>query len=111
VLDGKRTHHLHVLRSGSPEIDDYRLFRDVLRSDRALATEYERLKLALAAEYTADRTRYVIETASWVGCRCLSAEASESARTAAATLAANRSPPSVPSPPGYRLTGSQPPGR
>jgi GrpB-like predicted nucleotidyltransferase (UPF0157 family) len=66
VLDGDRTHHLHVLRSGSPEIDDYRLFRDALRNDPALAQEYERLKLALAAEYAADRTRYVTEKANWV---------------------------------------------
>jgi GrpB-like predicted nucleotidyltransferase (UPF0157 family) len=59
-------YHLHVLRSGSPEIDDYLLFRDALRSDPALAQEYERLKLALAAEYAADRTRYVTEKANWV---------------------------------------------
>ena len=67
VLDGKRTRHLHVLRSGSPEIDGYRLFRDALRNDPALAEEYERLKLALAAECATDRTRYVTEKASWVG--------------------------------------------
>lgn len=67
VLDGRRTHHLHVLRSGSPEIDDYRLFRDALRNDPALAGEYERMKLALAAEYATDRVRYVTEKANWVG--------------------------------------------
>jgi GrpB-like predicted nucleotidyltransferase (UPF0157 family) len=66
MRDGRRTHHLHVLAVGSPEIDDYRLFRDALRTDPVLALEYERLKLALAAEYAADRTRYVIEKANWV---------------------------------------------
>jgi GrpB-like predicted nucleotidyltransferase (UPF0157 family) len=66
VLDGKRTHHLHVLRSGSPEIDGYHLFRDALRSDPALAAEYEQRKLALAAEYAADRVQYVTEKANWV---------------------------------------------
>jgi len=66
VRDGRRTHHLHVLAAGSAEIDDYRLFRDALRTDVLLALEYERLKLALAAEYPADRTRYVIEKANWV---------------------------------------------
>lgn len=29
VRDGRRTHHLHVLAAGSPEIDDYRLFREI----------------------------------------------------------------------------------
>jgi len=66
VVDGKRTHHLHVLRSGSPEIDDYRLFRDYLRADPTLATEYERLKIALARRHGDDRMRYVTEKAIWV---------------------------------------------
>jgi GrpB-like predicted nucleotidyltransferase (UPF0157 family) len=64
--NGKRTHHLHVLRSDSPEIDDYRLFRDTLRNNPALAEEYERLKLVLAAKYATDRERYVIEKSNWV---------------------------------------------
>jgi GrpB-like predicted nucleotidyltransferase (UPF0157 family) len=66
VSDGSRTHHLHVLRSGSPEIDDYRLFRDALRDSPALAQEYERQKVVLAAQYAADRNRYVTEKAGWV---------------------------------------------
>jgi GrpB-like predicted nucleotidyltransferase (UPF0157 family) len=66
VRDGRRTHHLHVLAAGSPEIDEYRLFRDALCSDPGLALEYERVKLALAAKYAADRTKYVIEKAKWV---------------------------------------------
>jgi GrpB-like predicted nucleotidyltransferase (UPF0157 family) len=67
VSNGKRTHHLHVLRSGSPEIDDYCLFRDALRTNPALAQDYERLKLVLAALHAADRHRYVTEKAKWVG--------------------------------------------
>ena len=66
VQDGRRTHHLHVLAAGSPEIDEYRLFRDALRTDPDLALQYERVKLALAAKYAADRTKYVIEKAKWV---------------------------------------------
>lgn len=66
VVDGKRTHHLHVLRSDSPEIDDYRLFRDELRVDPDLAAEYEQLKITLAREHAADRMRYVTEKAEWV---------------------------------------------
>jgi GrpB-like predicted nucleotidyltransferase (UPF0157 family) len=49
VLNGSRTHHLHMLLSGSPEIDECRLCREALRNDPALASEYERLKLALVA--------------------------------------------------------------
>lgn len=67
VVDGKRTHHLHVLRSGSPEIDDYRLFRDALRVDRDLASRYEKLKIELALKHAQDRMRYVTEKADWVG--------------------------------------------
>jgi GrpB-like predicted nucleotidyltransferase (UPF0157 family) len=66
MRDGSRTHHLHVVAAGSPEIDDYRLFRDALRTEPVLALEYQRLKFALAAEYSADRSRYVIEKANWV---------------------------------------------
>ena len=72
VADGKRTHHLHVLRAGSPEIDDYRLFRDSLRKDPELAAEYARVKTALAAEHAGDRMRYVTEKSDWVESRMTS---------------------------------------
>lgn len=66
VEGGKRTHHLHVLVDGSPEIEEYRRFRDALRGDPALAIEYEDLKLALAAEHGSDRIRYVEAKSRWV---------------------------------------------
>lgn len=66
VIGGKRTHHLHVLRAGSAEIDDYRLFREALRTNPALADRYERLKVALAARWADDRMRYVTEKEAWV---------------------------------------------
>lgn len=66
VKDGKRTHHLHVLPLGSPEIDEYRRFRDALRRDPSFAREYESLKLELAARYVADRMRYVEAKSDWV---------------------------------------------
>jgi GrpB-like predicted nucleotidyltransferase (UPF0157 family) len=69
VVAGRRTHHLHVLTSGSPEIDDYRLFRDALRNDRALARDYEQVKLALAARHATDRPGYVANKARWVDAR------------------------------------------
>jgi len=42
------------------------LWEEALRSDPGLARQYERVKLALAAKYAADRTRYVTEKAKWV---------------------------------------------
>lgn len=66
VVNGKRTHHVHVLRAGSPEIEEYRRFRDALRSDAALRNEYEMIKTALAARHSDDRMRYVTEKAEWV---------------------------------------------
>jgi GrpB-like predicted nucleotidyltransferase (UPF0157 family) len=53
-----RTHHLHLTE---PESDLWRerlAFRDALRSDPALAAEYEALKLRLAEETRADVTAY-----------------------------------------------------
>ncbi len=67
VVDGKRTHHLHVLHQDSAEIADYRLFRDALRTDPALAARYEEVKLGLAAAHADDRMRYVTEKERWVG--------------------------------------------
>jgi GrpB-like predicted nucleotidyltransferase (UPF0157 family)/mannose-6-phosphate isomerase-like protein (cupin superfamily) len=66
VANGQRTHHLHVVVAPSPEIDDYRLFRDALRSDAALRQEYEAVKLSLATKYAADRGSYVNEKSQWV---------------------------------------------
>jgi GrpB-like predicted nucleotidyltransferase (UPF0157 family) len=55
---GRPTHGLHLTE---PESDLWRerlAFRDALRSDPALAAEYEALKLRLAAEYGGDRVAY-----------------------------------------------------
>ncbi|MEM9565444.1 MAG: GrpB family protein [Actinomycetota bacterium] len=66
VEDGRRTHHLHVLAAGSPEVDRFRGFRDALRRNADLAAEYERLKLDLATRHADDRDRYVAEKSAWV---------------------------------------------
>lgn len=66
VQDGKRTHHLHVVRLGSPEIEEYRRFRDALIRNPALAREYEALKLELARAHAADRMQYVEIKSNWV---------------------------------------------
>lgn len=59
VRGGKRLVHLHVVHVSSPEVDDYRLFRDWLRADPEAAARYAELKLDLAARYADQRQAYV----------------------------------------------------
>jgi GrpB-like predicted nucleotidyltransferase (UPF0157 family) len=59
VRDGKRLCHLHVVHSSSPEIDEYRLFRDFLRARPEVAARYADLKLHLAARFADRRQAYV----------------------------------------------------
>jgi len=54
----QRTHHLHLVPFGSPLWNERLLFRDVLRSDRAVAAEYAKLKTLLADRYRNDREAY-----------------------------------------------------
>lgn len=55
---GPRTHHLHLYQSGDPNIHRHLLFRDYLLAHPGAAAEYERLKLALAAQFPDDTTAY-----------------------------------------------------
>ncbi len=59
VRDGKRLCHLHVVHQSSPEIDDYRLFRDFLRANPDVAARYADLKRELAARFADRRQAYV----------------------------------------------------
>ena len=59
VSDGKRLAHLHVVHESSPEIDDYRLFRDFLRGHADVAARYADLKRDLAARFADRRQAYV----------------------------------------------------
>lgn len=77
VTDGKRTHHLHVVKVGCAEIDQYRRFRDALRRDPTLAAEYERIKIELAAKYAADRMGYVEAKSEWLDQRLQSFPSAE----------------------------------
>ncbi len=52
------THGLHLTKPGSDLWRERLAFRDALRDDRALAAEYEALKLALAQERSEDITAY-----------------------------------------------------
>jgi GrpB-like predicted nucleotidyltransferase (UPF0157 family) len=53
-----RTHHLHLVPAASPLWQQRLAFRDALRRDAALASEYERLKVRLAAAHALDREAY-----------------------------------------------------
>ncbi|HEX7135685.1 MAG TPA: GrpB family protein, partial [Iamia sp.] len=44
VVDGHRTHHVHVMLPSSPDVSDHLLFRDYLRASEAVRAEYELLK-------------------------------------------------------------------
>ncbi len=52
-----RTHHLHLVDERE-DLDRCLRFRDTLRSDPKLATEYAALKRALAARFREDRVGY-----------------------------------------------------
>ena len=53
-----RTHHLHLVPHRSPLWNDCLAFRNALRADPALASEYAALKLRLAAVHPNDRDAY-----------------------------------------------------
>ena len=62
----RRTHHLHLVPSGSPRYRDELAFRDALRSDPALTDRYAALKRDLAARFRADREAYTQHKAPFV---------------------------------------------
>jgi GrpB-like predicted nucleotidyltransferase (UPF0157 family) len=53
-----RTHHVHLVETGSAFWRDHLAFRDALRERPELAAAYQALKLRLAAEHPRDRERY-----------------------------------------------------
>ena len=55
---GRRTHHLHLVVFGGKVWSRELHFRDVLRTDPAIAEEYARRKAALAVTYRSDREAY-----------------------------------------------------
>ena len=58
VPEGERHHHLYVSPTDSEELRAQLAFRDRLRENRALATEYEALKRELATRFRDDRMGY-----------------------------------------------------
>lgn len=61
-----RTHHLHLVPMGSPLWNDRLAFRDALRADAVIRTEYRDFKLALAARYRHDREGYTDAKAPFI---------------------------------------------
>ena len=57
-LDGRRTHHLHVVVLGGQEWRRRLRFRDALRADAQLADRYAALKLECARRFGKDREAY-----------------------------------------------------
>jgi len=56
--DAFRTHHLHLIPFESPLWQERIQFREVLRSDKNIASQYASLKRQLAASYIEDREAY-----------------------------------------------------
>lgn len=61
-----RTHHIHIVKSGSPEWINYINFRDFLNTFPEKAKEYEALKIRLMKEYSNDREAYTEGKAAFI---------------------------------------------
>jgi GrpB-like predicted nucleotidyltransferase (UPF0157 family) len=55
----ERTHHLHVIAKGHPDVSDWLDFRDWLRGSPAAAQRYADVKRTLAEQHYNDRGAYV----------------------------------------------------
>ncbi len=66
----RRTHHLHLVPTGSPRFVDELAFRDHLRGHPDAAAEYTALKRELAARFRDDREAYTDAKAEFIR-RCL----------------------------------------
>lgn len=58
-VDGVRTHKLHVIKASHPKIAHLLTFRDKLRANDVLRSEYEQLKLRLERENTSGIREYL----------------------------------------------------
>lgn len=54
----KRTHHLHLVQVGSTRWSECLAFRDYLRKNKSVRTDYEKLKKNLAKKYQNNREAY-----------------------------------------------------
>jgi GrpB-like predicted nucleotidyltransferase (UPF0157 family) len=58
VMNGRRTHHLHVVECGGQQWQDRLRFRDILRQQPDIARQYGELKRQLADKHRQDREAY-----------------------------------------------------
>lgn len=58
--------HLHAVESGSRIWREHLAFRDALRADPALVSQYAALKLRLAAEFANDKSAYTAAKAPFI---------------------------------------------
>jgi GrpB-like predicted nucleotidyltransferase (UPF0157 family) len=63
---GRRTHHLHLVPTGSRRYRAELAFRDALRARRQLAEAYARLKRSLARDFEQDRAGYTQAKAAFI---------------------------------------------
>jgi len=56
--NGERVYHIHAYEQGHPGISAHLRFRDILRTDRATAHAYERLKIDLAERFHDNKPAY-----------------------------------------------------
>jgi GrpB-like predicted nucleotidyltransferase (UPF0157 family) len=56
---GRRTHHVHVFKAGSPEVLRHLAFRDFMTAHPALAQQYSDLKRQLAVQHPDDIDSYM----------------------------------------------------
>jgi GrpB-like predicted nucleotidyltransferase (UPF0157 family) len=63
---GHRTHHLHLVPTGSPRYREELAFRDHLRGHADVAREYAALKRRLAEEFAGDREAYTAAKADFI---------------------------------------------
>jgi GrpB-like predicted nucleotidyltransferase (UPF0157 family)/GNAT superfamily N-acetyltransferase len=63
----RRTHHLHLIPTGSSRFRDELAFRDRLRASPDVAAEYVALKRSLAERFADDREAYTDAKADFIG--------------------------------------------
>ncbi len=62
----RRTHHLHLVPTGSRRFDDELAFRNRLRADPSMAADYAALKQRLAVRFVGDREAYTNAKADFI---------------------------------------------
>lgn len=73
---GHRTHHLHLVPTGSQRFRDEIAFRDRLRADPGIASEYAALKRSLAERFRDDREAYTDAKGEFIRAALLAPDAS-----------------------------------